>query len=474
MTPSRPDAACYLPLVVCLGLLCQAAAAGCNQDGVTQTNRPSSPEHRQLAILVSGDTAGWIVPCGCTSNQSGGLLRRGTFVRQAREQYQVVLLDAGGAPAGSSPYEKAKFEAIVNGETQMGVAAHNLGGPEAALGADYLRRAVAEGKAPFISANLSDGQGTPIAEAYRIVAAGGRRIAIVGVLSQDYATPELRISEPRAAVLAVREAIREPFDWLVVLAYLPEEELREFAASLPEADLVIGGPTGQSIAPTPVGPALLASATNKGKFLVSLLAPDGKRRVRWEGSVAEMTAELPDDAAQQRNLDDFRAKLAELDLTAVESGLTGMTLGQLPASYRVAGSEACRDCHAKDWDVWQASTHAHGWESLVRQGAHVDSYCQQCHSTGFGLPGGFASARRSPQRVGIGCESCHGPSSAHAETPTLRTPWTARDRCLQCHDRENSPEFEFAAYWESIVHGESASAAEPAASPLPPARESPR
>src|ERR1700745_4371010 len=31
-----------------------------------------------LVLVVSGDTAGWIVPCGCTSNQSGGLLRRGS------------------------------------------------------------------------------------------------------------------------------------------------------------------------------------------------------------------------------------------------------------------------------------------------------------------------------------------------------------------------------------------------------------
>ena len=39
---------------------------------------------------------------------------------------------------------------------------------------------------------------------------------------------------------------------------------------LPEADAVIGGPTGQSIVPTAVGPTLLAAATNKGKFLVEL------------------------------------------------------------------------------------------------------------------------------------------------------------------------------------------------------------
>src|SRR6478672_1770233 len=109
-----------------------------------------------LEILVSGDTSGWIVPCGCTSNQSGGLLRRGTFIRQEQSQHEVVLLDVGGAAAGNSPYDRTKFEAIVAGELLMGLTAHNLGGAELALGASYLRELAARTKAHFISANTTD------------------------------------------------------------------------------------------------------------------------------------------------------------------------------------------------------------------------------------------------------------------------------------------------------------------------------
>jgi 2',3'-cyclic-nucleotide 2'-phosphodiesterase (5'-nucleotidase family) len=35
----------------------------------------------ELHILTSGDTSGWITPCGCTSNQSGGLERRATLIQ---------------------------------------------------------------------------------------------------------------------------------------------------------------------------------------------------------------------------------------------------------------------------------------------------------------------------------------------------------------------------------------------------------
>src|SRR6266404_364722 len=105
---------------------------------------------RPLVVVVSGDTAGWIAPCGCTSNQSGGLPRRGTYVEGIRRDRGVILVDAGGAPGGTSIYDRIKFEAILKGERLMGSAAHNLGGPEAAFGAETLREIRKATGAPFV------------------------------------------------------------------------------------------------------------------------------------------------------------------------------------------------------------------------------------------------------------------------------------------------------------------------------------
>jgi len=333
----------------------------------------------------------------------------------------------------------------------MGLAAHNLGGAELALGASYLRELAARTKVPFVSANTSDSAGQPIADAYRLVSAASRRLAIVGVVSPRYAAADCPVSEPQAAVLATRKKLAGEFDSLIVLAYLPEDELRQFAASLPEADVVLGGPTGQSIAPVRVGPVLLASATNKGKFLVSL-EPDDSHAGRWRGKAIEMTAELADDEGQQRNLAHFRAVLAEKDFSAAESGqrLSGL---MTTLDIQVAGATSCRDCHRAESKSWEASAHASAWQTLVGQGAHVDSYCQQCHTTGFGWPGGFVSRGRTPERVNVACESCHGPADAHARDPAVHTPLAARESCRGCHDRDNSPDFDFDKYWAAITHG---------------------
>jgi hypothetical protein len=68
-----------------------------------------------------------------------------------------------------------------------------------------------------------------------------------------------------------------------------------------------------------------------------------------------------------------------------------------------------------------------------------------------------------------GCENCHGPGSAHVaaengdvdvsdeELEKLQlemrlTLKQAEDKCFECHDIDNSPDFEFESYWEEVKH----------------------
>jgi hypothetical protein len=413
--------------------------------------RPPVRPSRPVVLLVTGDTAGWIVPCGCTSNQSGGLLRRGTFVAGLTANADVILTDVGGAPGGTSLYQRVKFEAILRGECAMGLTAHNVGGPEAALGADYLRRTSGEIGVPFVSANLRDADGSLVASPLLMVERGGRRVAIVGVLSRRYEVSGLQIDDPRTAVLREASSAKGRYDSLIVLAYLPEDELQQLAAGLPEADAVIGGPTGQSIAPRQLGPTVLASATNKGKFVVRLDAMASTRG--WTGQVVEMDADLPDDENQQANVKSYLEELARKNFAATETGLSPKLPATLPRDYKLVGNMACQSCHAADCSGWAGSKHSRAWQTLLDRGQHVDPYCQQCHATGYGLPGGFTSATGEAHARSVGCESCHGPSAGHARTPKVRTPFAARDQCVTCHDRENSPLFAYEPYWSRIRHG---------------------
>ncbi len=428
-----------------------------------------------MSLVASGDTAGWIVPCGCASNQYGGLPRRASYVETLRSERDVIVADAGGAPAGTSPYDRLKFEAILRGELALGVAAHNVGAAEAALGPEYLGEVARRMDVPLVSANVRRRDGQLVAEPLRIVRAAGRRVALVGVLDPQYSTSQLQVDPPRDAVIEALRRAKGQYDAAVVLAYLPEDRLRSLAAAIPEVDVVVGGPTGQPIAPETTGPTLLASATHQGKFLARFDFA-GRSPGRWTGSIVPMDEQWPDDPAQLANLRQYYGELTDRDFRADETGFGGPAQSGLPKDYRVAGTKSCRECHEEDDELWSASKHANAWDSLAQKGTQADPACQRCHATGYGLPGGFVSARRSRSLVHVGCESCHGPSQGHVRDAKVRTGFYARakDACARCHDRENSPKFEYDAYWAKIKHGQAAAGGPDSSASPSKKREEPR
>jgi peroxiredoxin len=116
------------------------------------------------------------------------------------------------------------------------------------------------------------------------------------------------------------------------------------------------------------------------------------------------------------------------------------------------GSAACQSCHAKEHELWAASSHAHAFKTLAKSGDQKKPDCQRCHTTGFGEPTGFPHAGATFENVG--CESCHGPGKAHVESSGTAAGSILRltekcDSCVilqicgSCHDDANDPGFEF-------------------------------
>jgi hypothetical protein len=412
----------------------------------------TSSSHSAITLLVSGDTQGWITPCGCAANQSGGLARRATVIADAKKQGPVLMVDVGGSAVGSTEYQRLKFESLLRGMQQMGVDVCNVGGPETVFGPQELAEISQSVGVTWLSCNLKDAGGTASPTPVRSIEINGTRIAIVGVVDPALVEhSDWQVSDPLPAILNAFRGVDA--DIRVVLAYLDEGPLRALASSLPEVDYVIGGPTGQTISPVRIGEVTLMSATNKGKFLAEVKwKKDGDDVRQMDAQIIEVSSRLMEDPAQLRNLKDYYQRLSEQDFVATESGLANVGIGD-QQGYSIAGSEACKSCHTVDDAIWHQSKHSHAWDVLVaKQGAQFDPQCQQCHTTGYAQQGGFQSVAESTHRVHVGCENCHGPSQSHVLNPKARTPFLAKEQCLNCHDHENSPEFDYSIYWARIAH----------------------
>ncbi len=432
------------------GLIAMVILAGCQRE-------KSSP----IQLFVSGDTAGWITPCGCASNQSGGLARRATLIQKFGPGPGAVVVDAGGSASGTSEYHQVKLESILRGMVGMGVVAHNIGRSEVALRPDVLRRLAESTGTRWLSANLVAQQGPWQPEPLIIEQIGDCRVGIVGVIDPEFVDTESSgeywsARDPVSAVITAFD--QSAADVRVVLGYMDEASLQELAAALPDVHAVVGGPTGQSITPTVVGDVTILSATNKGKFIGQLTfdTTDDSRAYSVVGAeVMEVSGDLQQDKDQLANLRDYYQRLSRFDFEANQTGLTSNLVLDRDG-YAIAGSNTCQSCHAADDAVWTQSAHHHAWEVLVAKSAQFDPSCQQCHTTGYGMEGGFRSVATTMQRVNVGCESCHGPSLQHVQDPKTKTPWIASQQCVLCHDRENSPEFHYPTFWAKIMHGTNA------------------
>jgi len=169
--------------------------------------------------------------------------------------------------------------------------------------------------------------------------------------------------------------------------------------------------------------------------------------------VEELGPTIANDPQQLQNLNDYLTRLRQADFSAADTELVPSTPADAPPNYRIAGTASCIACHSAINPSCQSTLHAHAWATLVNKGFEVDSYCQECHTTGYGLPGGFQSRAQSMALTNVGCENCHGPSQAHVTDSHIHTPYAAFDQCVRCHDHENSPEFDLATYWNRIRHG---------------------
>jgi hypothetical protein len=156
-----------------------------------------------------------------------------------------------------------------------------------------------------------------------------------------------------------------------------------------------------------------------------------------------------------------RGDHGQVEAVAVAYLRRTVTAGRRPTQ-RLVGSSACRPCHAEAWITWARSAHAsaywrlHGdWAlALAHQRPHfrdvtdpaTDPRCVQCHVTGA-MDGPRLAATSWRETEGVGCESCHGPGSAHVDGGQ---PPGRPVACERCHRRD----FERKGAWERIAHGE--------------------
>jgi hypothetical protein len=447
-----------------------------------------------VAIFLTGQQLGYIEPCGCTGleNQKGGLARRHTLLRQLRDErgWPVVALDVGSHIRRYGIQQEIKFHHTASALRTLGYSAVMLGAYDLKLPVNSLLNGTntADDKPSiFTAANVAliDRDLQP---PYQVVESGGKKIGIVGVLGNSFEaklTGGELIHQPPLDGLkdSCRDLKAQNCDFHVLLAHATLDEAQKIAQEIPLFDLVVcsdgGGLPSSDLEPIEGTKARLIKVSHKAMHAgVVGLFDDAAAPLRY--SVVTLDAQLKDSPEMLRHLADYQEQLKS-------EGFAGLGLKPQPhaSGKQFVGSETCGECHQKAWAKWSTTPHAHATDSLVRPPntradipRQFDPECLSCHVTGWDpqkyspFESGYRSLTETPKLQHNGCENCHGPGSAHVAaengegTDEQRTKLresmrlfiaggAAENKCRECHDEDNSPDFThkgFAEYWKEVEH----------------------
>jgi len=159
---------------------------------------------------------------------------------------------------------------------------------------------------------------------------------------------------------------------------------------------------------------------------------------------------VADDPVVQALVDAAKDRIAAL---AVQAAVGKPLVGPY------VGSQACASCHPGPTGQWKSTPHANAYASLIAKKRQFDQACFSCHVTGaVAVGGGEVLGPTHPNQVGalsnVGCESCHGPGSAHVKAPTTPMAMPSAATCVTCHDKaQDDGRFDYAAYLPKVIHG---------------------
>ena len=416
--------------------------------------------------------------------RSRGLERRAVFVKSLRDKgWTVAGFDLGDlAPQKAAVKDQAllKYKTTMNALREMGYVAVGLGKTEFDLGVDNLlaEYALQKEQPPFtVAGNLrgvvnnkpvarevrfppidpakSKRPLVGIAEVADVAGVGVGIVAITGKSLGDEVAkehPDLGFEDQAAVLkraLASLGAAQKKSQIHVLLYQGTPDDAKAVAKDFQQFDVILCQAEDSEPPQFPErvnnGKTHIVQVGHKGRYvgvvgafkkatggfdLAYQLIPLGEeyitRGTEEEARKANVVLSLLEGYAESVRDRDFLGKMPKV------AHPTQIQAKGLNASY--IGSEKCQGCHAAESAKWGDTKHSHALDALEKVAKrpslrNLDGERVICHTVGLSYKTGYENQKATLHLAHVGCESCHGPGSAHAADPksaallALQSPW---------------------------------------------------
>lgn len=394
--------------------------------------------------------------------------------RETFKDSPILWVDTGNWSETLSPDGLIKTRTLLSAMDDLGYVAANISERELTNGYEPFLELKKTAKFPLVSANMVfQADGKPIVAPYTIVTLEPKkykslkkplRVAIAGVtrfnptfLKSAPPKNSVIIANPQDELKKYMPEMQKKADQIIVLAAMSKDDAHLIAKEIPGINMILGGFGGLSTAvEEKEGNTSIFFVGNQGKYLGEFRAflEDGVTSLKT--NLHYLGASYPEDATMKSKVDAALAEINNVGKAAAMQAtqpVRGSAASLSDDSKTYQTSEVCQGCHLVEYTIWSKSKHAHAMETLVHKEADFNPECVACHTLGFKKKGGFVDAKSTADLINVQCESCHGPATRHLMNPKAPYGKAGRPSCIGCHNKENSPGFEFDSYWAKIKHG---------------------
>jgi len=429
--------------------------------------RTSVPSIDVISVFLTGSELGALKPCGCSGGQLGGLDRRGAVFDKV-PQYARLIVDTGSLVENDHEQDLIKFGIIHEAFELLGYDLVNLSEHDINIATTL---------------GLLDSLGS----AFSVISA--RQPADVSIPSRF--TRHLSLKKNQTIAVTVASSNTQPSDVervkqlfsklpdvptlniLILDAYDPVF-IDDIAKSVPTLDCVVcpgGSDEPMVISQVDERPlvfsvghfgryvgviqifssqdiSLVLNQPQLGRIDLARLSLISANQLEFVLYAVPITEDLPQKSALVQLYKNYQQLLKENNL------LEKYPRVPLPNGLEYIGSEACKECHDYEYEMWSTKPHTDAFATLEKVGSHVDPECVICHVIGMEYETGFVSDKVNVHLKNVGCENCHGPGSEHARTSGEAKTTQPQSLCLDCHTPEKSAEYadNEQQYFENIIH----------------------
>ena len=352
-----------------------------------------------------------------------------------------------------------KADLFIQAYNLMGYDAFVPGELDLALGVKNLISLRQQARFAFLLANLLDSRTRkPVFQPYRVREVNGVKIGVLGLLSPSQPlslppeeTGSYYLQDPvKAARIWVPE-LKKKCQVVVVLGQLDVEEQANLARKVPGIHLLLGGRSSLlQQEPLEVGESRIFNDGARGEHLGQVDITLQGRKIRSQSQLVALDTSYPDHPAMLQRIEEYKSRLQavlEKMLAGAPAIASSSSLaGERQPEILLMGDRYCLSCHQPQHQSWMQTAHAKAFQTLEREKKSSDQGCLPCHTTGFGSPRESGAGLNNVQ-----CEACHGPGQGHPEKRNILTQ-VSEVQCRQCHNRANSPNFDYSVYREKIRH----------------------